>query len=73
MRKVGLILVAIAVVGFLIASGERSRYDTTQGAVKAAVSPSERAKRDFWEKTRWLLAGAGIIGVVLTILPGKQE
>jgi hypothetical protein len=73
MRKLGLILIAIGVVGFLIASSERSGYDTVQGNIKTTFSQSERSKRDFWEKARWLFVGAGVIGVVLTVLPGKQD
>jgi hypothetical protein len=44
-----------------------------EGAFKAAVSQHERAKKDFWETARWLFVGAGVIGIVLTVLPGKKD
>jgi hypothetical protein len=73
MRKVGIILIVIGVVGFLIASSQRGGFDTVQGQIKTTFSQEEKSKKDFWENARWLFAGAGAIGVVLTVLPGKRE
>jgi hypothetical protein len=73
MRKLGIILIVIGLVGFLVASSQRGGYDTVQGALKATFSQSERSKKDFWETARWLFVGAGVIGIVLTVLPGKKE
>ena len=73
MRKVGIALIVIGLVGFLLASSQRGGYDTVEGALKATFSQSERAKRDFWDTARWLFVGAGVIGIVLTVLPGKKE
>jgi hypothetical protein len=72
MRKIGLFLLAIGLVGFLIATSQRSGYDSVQGALKSTFSSSERSKKDFWETARWLLAGTAVMGVVLILLPGKK-
>ena len=73
MRKVGIILIIIGVVGFLIASSQRGGFDTVQGQIKTTFSQEEKSKKDFWENARWLFAGAGVIGIVLTVLPGKKS
>jgi hypothetical protein len=73
MRKVGIALIVIGLAGFLVASSQRGGYDTLEGAFKAAVSQHEKSKKDFWETARWLFVGAGVIGIVLTVLPGKKE
>jgi len=73
MRKVGIILIIIGVVGFLIASSQRGGFDTVQGQIKTTFSQEEKSKKDFWENARWLFAGAGVVGIVLTVLPGKKE
>ena len=72
MRKLGLILIVIGLVGFLVASSQRGGFDTVQGAIKTTFSQEERSKKDFWENARWLFVGTGVIGVVLTVLPGKK-
>jgi len=73
MRRLGIVLIAIGLAGFLFASSQRSGYESLEGKIKAAVSQNERGKRDLWENIRWLFVGAGVIGVVLTVLPGKKE
>ena len=73
MRRLGIILVAIGLAGFLFASSRRSSYESLEGQFKAAVSQEERGKRDFWENARWLFVGAGVIGLVLIVLPGKKR
>jgi hypothetical protein len=72
MRKLGLILIVIGLVGFLVASSQRGGFDTVQGALKTTFSQEERSKKDFWENARWLFVGTAVIGVVLTVLPGKK-
>jgi uncharacterized membrane protein YbaN (DUF454 family) len=59
MRRVGLILLAIGLAGFLLASTQKARHDG--------------AARDAWETARWILAGIGVMGVVFTVLPGKKQ
>ena len=73
MRRLGIILIVLGLAGFLVASSQRAGYDSVEGKVKAAVSTEERGKRDLWENARWLFVGAGVIGIVLVVLPGKKQ
>jgi hypothetical protein len=70
MRRVGLVLLAIGLAGFLFASAQKSRYETRAEDATAAPSAAEKLLR--WETARWLLVGVGVIGVVFTVLPGKR-
>lgn len=72
MRRLGTIVLVVGLAGFLFASSRRGSYDSVQGALKATFSQEERAKKDFWETARWVCVGAGVIGLVLVILPGKK-
>ena len=72
MRRLGIILLVIGLAGFLVASSQRSGYESVEGKIKAAVSSEERRKKDFWENARWAFLGAGVIGLVLIVLPGKK-
>ena len=72
MRRLGIILLVVGLAGFLVASSQRSSYESLEGQFKAAVSQEERSKRDLWENARWLLAGTGVVGLVLILLPGKK-
>jgi hypothetical protein len=71
-RKIGLILLAIGIAGFLFASSQRGGYDSVEGQLKSTFSSSERSKKDFWETARWVLAGTAVMGVVFILLPGKK-
>jgi hypothetical protein len=73
MRRLGVILLVIGLAGFLVASSQRSSYDSLEGQVKAAVSKEERGKKDLWENARWLLLGVGVLGLVLVVFPGKKS
>lgn len=73
MRKVGIILIVIGLAGFLVASSQRGGYNSVEGVLKTTFSQEERSKKDFWDTARWLFVGAGVIGIVLTVLPGKKE
>lgn len=72
MRRLGIVLLVLGLAGFLVASSRRGSYDTVEGALKTTFSQEERGKKDFWETARWLFAGAGVIGVVLIVFPGKK-
>jgi len=69
-RRIGLVLLAIGLAGFLFASARKSHYET--GAASATVSSPAAEGVLRWEAARWLLVGVGVIGVVFTVLPGKQ-
>ena len=72
-RRLGIIVLLIGLAGFVLATTQRGGYDTLEGAIKTAVSSSERKKKDAWDTIRWLSLGAAVVGVVLVILPGKKE
>ena len=73
MRRLGIVLIVFGLAGFLLASSQRSGFDSLEGQFKAAVSKEERGKRNLWDNARWLCVGVGVIGIVLVILPGKKE
>jgi hypothetical protein len=73
MRRVGIILIVLGLAGFLVATSQRGGYDTVEGALKTTFSQSEKSKKDFWDTARWLFVGTGVIGIVLTVLPGKRD
>jgi hypothetical protein len=73
MRRLGIILLVIGLAGFLAASSQSSSYNSLEGKFKAAVSSEERGKKDFWGNARWAFVGAGVIGLVLIVLPGKKS
>ena len=72
MRRIGILLLVVGLAGFLLASSKRSGYDSVEGGFKAAFSSSERSKKDFWETARWICLGGAVMGLVLTVLPGKN-
>ena len=69
MRRLGLMLLAAALAGFLFATAQKTRYEAS---APEAGSP-ESAALYRWETTRWLLVGMGVIGAVFTALPGKRK
>jgi hypothetical protein len=70
-RRLGLVLLAAALAGFLFASAQKRRYAAAALADAETVS-SETMAAARWESARWLLVGMGVIGVVFTVLPGKR-
>ena len=73
MRRIGILLLVIGLVGFVVASSQRSGYNSVEGALKSTFSSEERAKKDAWETGRWVFVGVAVMGLVLTILPGKPS
>lgn len=73
MRKIGLILLAIGIAGFLIATSQRGGFDSVEGSLKSTFSSTERSKKDFWETARWVMAGTAVMGVVFIVLPGRKS
>jgi len=72
MRRNGLILLAIGVIVFLVASSQRSGYDSVEGVLKTTFSKSERGKSDLADTARWLGLGIAAVGLVLVVLPGRK-
>ncbi len=73
MRKVGIILIVVGLAGFLVATSQRGGYDTVEGAIKTTFSQKERSQKDMWDTARWLFVGVGVVGIILTVLPGKKD
>ena len=72
MRRLGIILLVVGLAGFLVASSQRSGFESVEGQIKTTFSKEERSKKDLWETARWLFVGAGVVGLILTVLPGKK-
>ena len=72
MRRIGIVLLVVGLVFFVIASAQRKGYDSVEGALKSTFSSSERSKKEGWETARWVALGAGVIGLVFVLLPGKK-
>jgi hypothetical protein len=72
MRRNGLILLAIGVVVFLVASSQRKGYDSVEGVLKTTFSKSERGKSDLADTGRWLGIGVAAVGLVLVFLPERK-
>ena len=68
MRRIGLVLLAAGLAGFLFATSQKTRYEAP---VPGTGSPKNAAVYR-WETARWLLVGMGVIGLVFTVLPGKS-
>jgi len=79
MRRVGLILLVIGLAGFLFASAQRTRYEKAASTADPshASSPTEiqkiRRSSEAWETARWMILGAAVMGLVFTVLPGKES
>ena len=73
MRRNGLILLAIGVVVFLVASSQRGSYDSVEGVLKTTFSKSERSKSDLAGTACWLGLGIAAVGLVLVFLPERKS
>jgi hypothetical protein len=72
MRRNGLILLAIGIVVFLVASSQRRSYDSVEGVLKKTFSKDERGKSDLADMGRWLGLGVAAVGLVLVVLPERK-
>lgn len=72
MRRSGLILLAIGIVVFLVASSQRRSYDSVEGVLKTTFSKSERGKSDLADTGRWVGLGLAAVGLVLVVLPERK-
>lgn len=79
MRRVGLILLVLGLAGFLFASAQRARYEkaartavASQGLTPTGIEKSRRGI-EAWETARWMILGAAVMGLVFTVLPGKES
>ena len=70
MRRLGLVLLAAGLAGFLFASARKAHFDSAAAGEAVSSPPAAAVYR--WETTRWLLVGMGVIGLVFTVLPGKR-
>jgi hypothetical protein len=68
-RRLGLVLLAAGLAGFLFATAQKTRLASTVADPSAPPAASAVYR---WETTRWLLVGMGVIGLVFTVLPGKR-
>ena len=72
MKRTGIALLTLGLVIFVLASSQRSGYNSVEGALKSTFSSSERSKKDTWESLRWVgLVMAGV-GLVTLVVPGKK-
>jgi len=71
-RRIGIVLIVVGLAGFLVASSQRSGYESVEGQIKTTFSSSERSKKDAWETARWMLLGAAVVGLVFVVLPGRK-
>jgi len=72
MKRIGIALLVLGLVGFVLASSQRAGYDSVEGGIKQVFSSSERSKKEGWETARWVAAGLGVLGLVLTVMPAKK-
>jgi len=73
MKRIGIVLLVVGLIGFVLASSQRSGYDSVEGALKSTFSSSERSKKEGWEVARWVSVGLAALGLVLTLVPGKKS
>jgi hypothetical protein len=72
MRRMGIALLVLGLLGFVVASSRRGGYDSVEGTLKSTFSSSERSKKEGWETLRWVGVGVAAVGLVLTLMPGKK-
>ena len=72
MKRIGIILLVLGLVGFVLASSQRAGSDTVEGGIKSVFSSEERSKKEGWETARWVSIGLAAVGLVLTVVPAKK-
>jgi hypothetical protein len=72
MKRIGIALLVLGLVGFVLASSQRAGYDSVEGGIKQVFSSSERSKKEGWETVRWVAAGLAALGLVMTLMPAKK-
>jgi hypothetical protein len=72
MKRAGIILLVLGLVGFVLASSQRAGFDTVEGGIKQVFSSEERSKKEGWEIARWVSVGLAALGLVLTVVPAKK-
>jgi hypothetical protein len=72
MKRLGIILLVLGLGGFVLASSQRSGYDSVEGTLKSTFSSSERSKKEGWDTGRWVALGVAALGLVLVLVPSKQ-
>jgi hypothetical protein len=73
MRRIALVLILLGGVGFLVASSQRSGYDSVEGALKTTFSKNERGKRDMADTGRWVALAVAALGAVLFFVPERKS
>ncbi len=72
MKRMGIVLLVLGLVGFVWASSKRSGYDSVEGALKSTFSSSERSRKEGFETGRWISAGVAVVGLGLLFAPGRK-
>jgi hypothetical protein len=72
MKKAGIVLLVLGLVGFVLATSQRAGFDTVEGGIKSVFSSEERSKKEGWETARWVSLGLAALGLVLTVVPAKK-
>jgi hypothetical protein len=72
MRRIALVLILLGVVGFFVASSQRSSYQSVEGVLKTTFSKSERGKSDLADTGRWVALAVAAIGAVLFFVPERK-
>lgn len=72
MRRMGIALLVIGLVGFVWASSQRSGFNSVEGALKSTFSSSEKSKKEGFETARWVALGLAVVGLGLVVAPGNK-
>ncbi len=72
MRRIGIVLLAIGLAGFVWASSQRAGYESVEGQLKSTFSSSERSKKEGWETGKWVSAAVAVVGLALIVAPVRK-